>query len=352
MIIIDFAHLCYKSVFAVLGKEAYPTKKNPEKGKISKERWEAEFKGLFIHYVFSYMKYCKKEYSNEFGDEIVIALEGGSDWRKEIYPNYKGNRTYSKEKYNIDFEAYVNPTINEIIEAIQNNLPYKCVRVFGAEGDDVIATLTKYKSQKGEKVLILSEDKDFKQLLKYENVSMFKPIHKEFLTYNPIDIDLHKQELLLHIILGDKADNIPHIKRYSEFSDNFILYLEKNGIFERDVYNYRKLDISNIMFDRFKEEFGEDEAIFKAIKFGEVSAKKFMGNSLEELKSNLLKNKIYAENFMVNKKLIDFDCIPNEISEKIIQEYLSINTEYDMVSLIKFFKKYECENHIKEIAYF
>lgn len=352
MIIIDFAHLCYKSVFALLGKEAYSTKNNPEKGKISKERWEAEFKGLFIHYVFSYVKYCKKEYSNEFGDEIVIALEGGSYWRKEIYPHYKGNRTYSKEIYNIDFEAYINPTINEIIEAIQNNLPYKCVRVFGAEGDDVIATLTKYKSKKGEKVLILSEDKDFKQLLKYENVSMFKPIHKEFLTYNPIDIDLHKQELLLHIILGDKADNIPHIKRYSEFSDNFILYLEKNGIFERDVYNYRKLDISNLMFENFKEAYGEDEAIFKVIRFGEVSAKKFMGNSLEELKSNLLKNKIYAENFMVNKKLIDFDCIPDEISEKIIQEYLTINTEYDMVSLIKFFKKYECENHIKEIAYF
>lgn len=352
MIIIDFAHLCYRSVFVVVGKEAYPTKKNPEKGKISKERWESEFKGLFIHYVFSYIKYCKKEYANEFGDEIVIALEGGSGWRKEIYPSYKGNRTSSKEKYNIDFEAYINPTIDEIIQAIRNNLPYKCIRVSKTEGDDVIATLTKYKSQRGEKVLILSEDKDFKQLLKYENVSMFKPIHKEFLVYSPIDIDLRKQELLLHIVLGDKADNIPHVKRDSEFSLNFILYLEKNGIFERDVYNYRKLDISNLMFQRFKEEFGEDEAIFKTIKFGEVSAKKFLGNSLEELKSNLLKNKIYAENFLINKKLIDFDCIPSEISEKIIQEYLTINTGYDMVSLIKFFKKYECQNHINEIAYF
>lgn len=352
MIIIDFAHLCYKSVFAVLGKEAYPTKNNPEKGKISKERWNSEFKGLFIHYVFSYMKYCKKEYSNEFGNEIVIALEGGNNWRKEIYPQYKMNRLSSKEKYNIDFEDYINPTINEIVEVVENTLPYKCVRVFGAEGDDIIATLAKLKSKEGEKVLILSEDKDFKQLLKYENVSLFKPIHKEYMTYNPIDIDSHKKELLLHILLGDKADNISNIKRYSEFSDKFILYLEKNGIFERDVFNYKKLDISNLMFEKFKEEYREDEAIFKIVKFGEVSAKKFMGSSLEELKNNLLKNKIYAENFMLNKKLIDFDCIPDEIREKIIQEYLTINTEYDMVSLIKFFKKYECENHIKEIAYF
>lgn len=353
MILIDFAHLCYRCVFSVVGEKAYPTKKNPEKGMISIEEWEKEYKGLFIHYIFSYLKHCKKEYSNEFGNEVVIALEGGDNWRKEIYKEYKANRSNDK-KYNLDFEGYIFPTINEIIEVIKNTLNYKCIRLNGVEGDDIIATLSKYSStQKQEKTLIISEDKDFKQLLKFKNVCLYKPISEEFFIHDDLENEKYQMELNLHILLGDKSDNIPNIKKNTEFSDNFLLFLGSNGIYEKDVYNFKQMEVSEFLIEKFKNENScEDDLIYKNIRFGEVGAKKFIDGSIENLKINLSKNRMYFENFKRNKILIDLECVPKDLQEKIIEEYLNIETNYDMISLIKFFKNYACEKHISEISLF
>ena len=61
-------------------------------------------------------------------------------------------------------------------EEIREFLPYKVVETYGAEADDVIATLCKH--YQNEKVMIISGDKDFIQLQKYDNVKQYSPITK------------------------------------------------------------------------------------------------------------------------------------------------------------------------------
>ena len=56
----------------------------------------------------------------------------------------------------------------------KENLPYKMIEVYGAEADDIIATLCKHFQD--EKIMIVSGDKDFIQLQTYPNVKQYSPI--------------------------------------------------------------------------------------------------------------------------------------------------------------------------------
>ena len=83
-------------------------------------------------------------------------------------------------------------------------LPYKFIEVYGAEADDIIATLCKeYQDQK---TMIISGDKDFIQLQKYENVSQYSPIHKKMVNgHNP------STYIKEHILKGDTSDGVPNV---------------------------------------------------------------------------------------------------------------------------------------------
>ena len=70
--------------------------------------------------------------------------------------------------------------------------------------DDIIGTLCKeYQDQK---TMIMSGDKDFIQLQKYENVSQYSPITKKMINgHNP---DTYIKE---HILKGDSSDGVPNV---------------------------------------------------------------------------------------------------------------------------------------------
>ena len=57
-----------------------------------------------------------------------------------------------------------------------------------------------------EKILIVSNDKDFQQLQRYPNVKQYSPAKKKFLDCKDPEIFL-----LDHIITGDSSDGIPNI---------------------------------------------------------------------------------------------------------------------------------------------
>jgi 5'-3' exonuclease len=74
------------------------------------------------------------------------------------------------------------------------------------EADDIIATLAKYYHQ-SEPIMIVSGDKDFIQLQRFNNVEQYAPIQKKFLGE-----DIVPEEFLMeHIIKGDRSDGIPNI---------------------------------------------------------------------------------------------------------------------------------------------
>ena len=80
----------------------------------------------------------------------------GSNFRHQIYPQYKANRKPADESLIVQIEP-----LYQIIRAM--GFHFICEK--GVEADDVIATLAKLAHEKNIKTIIASSDKDLFQLV-------------------------------------------------------------------------------------------------------------------------------------------------------------------------------------------
>jgi len=223
--------------------------------------------GLFRHMVLNSIRSIKTKFS-EYG-ELVIACDDKKLWRRELFPFYKANRKKTRDASELDWAAIFN-TLSKIKLELKEYFPYRVIQVEGAEADDVIGTLTK--KFNSEKILIVSGDKDFRQLQKFYNVFQYDPINKKF-----IKEDAAFRQLKELIIKGDRGDGIPNILS----PDNCI------------IDSIRQKAISS---KKLKEWLDQEPELFL---------------STDELSKNWNRNKV----------LIDLECIPDNITEKIIMEY-------------------------------
>jgi len=90
-------------------------------------------------------------------------------------------------------------------EELIENFPYPYLQVQGAEADDIIGVLVKEIS-KTEEVLIVSSDKDFRQLQRVGLVSQYDPVDKRFISEADPELYLKNQ-----ILAGDPGDDIPNV---------------------------------------------------------------------------------------------------------------------------------------------
>ena len=189
MILLDFSNIIVGSIMVA--------HKVPDE-----ERFGEDF---IRHLVLNSIRSYRNKYKNKYG-EIVICTDFHSSWRKEVFPFYKAHRKVAREKQKtekgMDWSALFD-TISKIIVEIDTFFPYKVIRVPHAEGDDVIAVLSRAFKEKS---LIVSSDKDFSQLYKYNWVRQFSPMKQKMI--NGIDPIEYLKE---HIIRGDKGDGIPNI---------------------------------------------------------------------------------------------------------------------------------------------
>ena len=226
------------------------------------------------HLVLNSIRNYRIKHKDKYG-ELVICTDMHSSWRKNEYPYYKAHRKKVRDKQKsegMDWSALFQ-TINTIILEIDEFFPYKVIRVPHAEGDDVIAVLARTLQEKS---IIISSDKDFTQLQKYKNIKQFSPIQKKMLTVP----DPYKY-LKEHIIRGDKGDGIPNI-------------------------------------------LSPDDCIVEGVRQRPISKKK-VETWMNEKPEDFCKNGM-SEKWERNKKLIDFDCIPKEITDAIVSEYAKEKT--------------------------
>lgn len=158
---------------------------------------------MIRHITLNTYRYYRKRFHEEYG-ELVICQDAGNYWRKDIFPHYKYNRkkTQAKDEF---YWKQIFETLTIIRNEVAENMPYKTMKVERCEADDIIATLSKhYHTQ--EKILIVSGDKDFKQLMRYPNIVQYSPNQKGFLTCEEPD-----KFLFEHIVRGDSGDGIPNI---------------------------------------------------------------------------------------------------------------------------------------------
>lgn len=214
----------------------------------------------------TYRKY-NSEFKAEYG-QLVICNDSSNCWRKKIFPQYKQNRKKNQSNSDMDWDAIYN-SLHKIRSEIREVFPYKNITMETAEADDIIFVLVKH-FHKTDKILILSNDKDFMQLGQFENVFQYSPLKKSY-----IKSDNPKMFLLEHIVRGDSSDGVPNI-----LSDD----------------------------DTFVNE--------------EKSQKRLTTKVMSKVMDDIVNNRIQELPFYDrNKSIIDLSCIPVDLEQKIIEEF-------------------------------
>ena len=156
------------------------------------------------------------KYIKEFNpDEIYITADGGSSWRKQIYPEYKANRKEFRESFpDINWER-VFRDYNKLLNDIQSFTPMYVVRVFSIEGDDVMSYLCRYLHKE---VIVVSQDKDIQQLAILPKVKVYSTRQKRFMEGPEVSNIVESK-----ISTGDVSDNIPKAQTVAESIRNQIL---------------------------------------------------------------------------------------------------------------------------------
>ena len=160
--------------------------------------------GMVRHMILNSLRMYRQMFNEEYG-ELIICYDSKHYWRRDYYPEYKASRKKSRDSSGHDWDD-IFEFLNMMKEEIKDNFPYKVLEVYGAEADDIIATLCHELEFDNGKTLILSGDKDFVQLQKYRNVTQYSPITKKFV--NGIDPNEYLYE---HVLKGDTGDGVPNV---------------------------------------------------------------------------------------------------------------------------------------------
>lgn len=253
------------------------------------------------HMILNSLRSYRTKFKDEFG-ELVIACDNTNYWRKRIFPYYKANRKKNIENSELDWKN-IFECLNKIRSELKEYFPYKVIDVESAEADDVIATLvSKFGSElnTGEKILILSGDKDFIQLHTYSNVSQYDPTRKKWIKHDDPERFLHE-----HILKGDAGDGIPNV-------------LSPDNVFV----------------------VGDRQRPLTAKKM-----EKIMGTDLDEMETTI------ARNFSRNASLIDLSFTPEEIREKVMDQFNS-QTNRDRSKLLNYFIANKLKNLTEHLGEF
>ena len=152
---------------------------------------------------------------------VVLIFDGRGSTinRKNINPDYKGNRNLTKITHWEVFDTKEQEKdsmawqIDKLIDYL-HCLPVHLLSIDKVEADDVIGFLAQGFSKRKSKVTIVSSDKDFLQLVN-DHTEVYSPIKKKF--YNPELVKeefglLPKNYLIYKALLGDQSDNLSGVK--------------------------------------------------------------------------------------------------------------------------------------------
>lgn len=150
---------------------------------------------------------------------VVFDGSGGSQRRKKLFSEYKGNRA-SSGKLNrfAEFDGLIDEgesmklQFTRIFEYL-DVLPVSLVVLDNIEADDTIAYITHLLANTNQKVKIVSSDRDFLQLVN-DDINVYSPIKKIIYDRDVLskELGIHADNYLLYRALtGDTSDNIPGI---------------------------------------------------------------------------------------------------------------------------------------------
>jgi hypothetical protein len=287
MILVDYSHRCINAVMS------FPTELKGDQSKIE---------NLIRHVILSTLLSDKKKYGSKYGS-MVLCCDSRHYWRKDFFPYYKGSRKKSREKSDLPWELILN-TIEQVRQELVETFPYKVILVDGAEGDDVIAVLTKWLQtnelkhtglfEEPQEIMIISADHDFKQLQKYDNVKQWSPMTKAL------------------VVAERNYMTTGHRKHLAKAGDDGI-----PSVLNRD----------DILITE-----GERQKPMSASRLAE-----FVALGIDACRT-------YEENrnWIRNQRLIDFDFIPKGFTDDIINQYLATKPTINKNKIMNYLIKNRC----------
>lgn len=320
MILYDLSSLIHRALHTSI-KQMNPHKKD---GKYVTQEFISGTIFRIIEELLENYRLYRVKYNN-----MVICIDDHSVpyWRKSLYPDYKAQRKTQREESEVNFKE-VYKHINILIRILNDYTPFKAIGVPGAEADDIIGVLTR-KFCKAESILILSPDKDFKQLHKLGDIKQYSAITNKWV----INDDPEGWERI-HCCLGDAADNVPRVVDFSEFTPEFKAYYQGTELDFYKLDENLKLGIIN----NFNEVYPDIE-VYKKQRFGEAALNKKI-KEFGSLDAFLDSNEIYRLNYNRNYKLVMDSEIPIDIELEILKKYTESSTDFNMENLNKYFSFY------------
>ncbi len=169
-------------------------------------------KGEFTNAIFGFMNIYLKNYSDVKPDAVAVAFDLRSPtFRHKAAAYYKANRKGMPPEL-----AQQLPRVKELLTL----MGIRVVECEGYEADDILGTLSKACSDRGEQCFVLTGDRDSLQLID-KNVTVLLATNKETVNYTPErfmeDYGFEPIRLIdLKALMGDSSDNIPGVAGIGE----------------------------------------------------------------------------------------------------------------------------------------
>ena len=172
-------------------------------------RWKHQ---NILDFKYDYIRTIESLAKSYKAGTIIVCADGGSSYRKEIYPEYKANR---KERYAEqteqeakEFEMFM-AEFQDTLTLIKQKYPVFHFR--GVEADDIAAYITL--NFDFDDCWLVSSDKDW-DLLINDKVSRFSTVTRKETTVHNWDehYDFEIEDYItFKCLTGDKGDNVPGV---------------------------------------------------------------------------------------------------------------------------------------------
>ena len=255
---------------------------------------------LLRHMVLNAIRSYNVKFRREYG-QMIIACDDRRSWRKEMFPYYKANRQKDREESEIDWNS-VFEILNKVRDELKVYFPYKVIHIDRAEADDIIGTLVHEHGNTLEKIMIVSGDKDFRQLQTYVNVKQYDPTSKKYLEERNPDRYLRE-----HILRGDRGDGVPN---FLSQDDCFVVGVRQKQLRETKI---------DLWVNQEPEEFCDETMLRR---------------------------------YNRNKQMVDLSMIPDDIKQAVMEEYNNVGEKKTRAMLFQYFIDKKLKNLIEDIDQF
>lgn len=211
---------------------------------------------------------------DRFGPKkCFLVLEGGSNFRYTLYPEYKANRLIKTGSIYVDSQRENVNRQADIVCQLLAHLPVTLVKAEEYEADDTIFSLAD--NLQNEEVIIVSSDSDMIQILQRldgKNIRLYNATKKDFVSAPSFVYLVWKS------LAGDSSDNIPPVTSAKEAEllsqspgalEEFLSVEENRASFQlnRELIELRRVPEEKMQFTQCSMDFDKLFNVFSELEF-------------------------------------------------------------------------------------